>query len=88
MRDYPVSWSNRDTDAVVTLTLESFRPNVPWSSDQDDYVLLTRDPQAKTVRLTWVLTEDGNDATTTIGELELPTAAAVDAGEWDWCRDG
>ncbi len=80
MRDYPVSWGNRDTDAVITLTPESFRPNVPWSSDEDDYVLLARDPRAEVVRLTWVLTEDGNDATTT-GELELPISEAADAGE-------
>lgn len=61
-------------------SLLSRRPKVPWSSGQDDYVLLARDPRAEAVRLTWVLTEDGNDAITT-GELELPTAKAADAGE-------
>ncbi len=80
MRDYPVSWRNHDGNAVVTLAPQSFRPNIPWTSDQDDYVLLARDPQAETVKLTWVLTEDGNDASTT-GELKLPTTAAADAAE-------
>jgi hypothetical protein len=32
-RDYPVTWSNRGEDAEVVLTPESFRPNVPWTSD-------------------------------------------------------
>lgn len=59
-------------------TPESFRPNVSWTSDQDDYVILARDPQAASVSVTWVLTEDGNDAVT-MGELEVTTAALVDA---------
>lgn len=80
LRHYPVSWSNRGNDVVVVLTPESFRPNVPWASDQDDYVLLTRDPQDTTVSVTWVLTEDGNDATTT-GELTLGTSGPADAAE-------
>lgn len=79
-REYPVSWSNRGDDAVVALTPESFRPNVPWTSDQDDYVLVTRDPQNTTVNVTWVLTEDSNDDATT-GELTLDTSAPTDAAE-------
>lgn len=80
LRQHPVNWGNHNTDAVITLAPESFRPNVPWSSGQDDYVLLTRDPRAETVTVTWVLTEDSNDAATT-GELQLAVAAAEDAGE-------
>lgn len=79
-RDYPVSWSNRGDDVVVVLTPESFRPNVLWASDQDDYVLLARDPQDATMRVTWLLTEDSNDATTT-GELTLETSEPADAAE-------
>ncbi|MGD6741874.1 hypothetical protein ACOKM3_08550 [Streptomyces sp. BH106] len=44
-RDYPVTWSTRGEDAEVVLTPESFRPNAPWASDQDDYVVIARDPQ-------------------------------------------
>lgn len=79
-RDYPVSWSNRDGDAEVVLTPESFRPNVPWTSDQDDYVILANDSQAASVSVTWVLTEDGNDAVTR-GELHVPTAELIDAAD-------
>ncbi|MFL0502708.1 hypothetical protein [Kocuria rhizophila] len=79
-RDYPVSWSNRDDDAEVVLTPESFRPNVPWTSDQDDYVILAKDPQAASVSVTWVLTEDGNDAVTR-GELQVTTAELIDAAD-------
>ncbi|MEU4820348.1 hypothetical protein AB0H37_00595 [Actinomadura sp. NPDC023710] len=77
-RDYPVAWSNRGEDAEVVLTPESFRPNVPWTSDQDDYVITTRDPQASSVEVTWALTEDGNDAVTS-GEFRVPTGELIDA---------
>lgn len=78
VRDYPVTWSNRGEDAEVVLTPESFRPNVPWMSDQDDYVIVARDPQASSVMVTWVLTEDSNDAVTS-GELRVPTGELIDA---------
>ena len=77
-RDYPVAWTNRGDDAEVALTPESFRPNTQWTSDQDDYVLLAREAQASSVLVTWVLTEDGNDAATS-GEFRVPTADLVDA---------
>lgn len=79
-RGYPVGWSNHGNNVEVTLTPESFRPNVPWTSDQDDYVLLARDPQADVVSVTWVLTEDGNDAVTR-GELKVSTGDLTDAAD-------
>ncbi len=77
-RDHPVTWSNRGEDAEVVLTPESFRPNVPWMSDQDDYVIVASDPQASSVMVSWVLTEDSNDAVTS-GELRVPTGELIDA---------
>lgn len=79
-RDYPVSWSNRGEDAEIVLTPESLRPNDPWTSDCDDYVLVARDPEAGSVQVSWVLTEDGSDAVTT-GEFIVPTAELVDAAD-------
>lgn len=79
-RGYPVSWSNRGDDAEVVLTPESFRPNVPWTSDQDDYVILAKDPQTASVSVTWVLTEDGNDAVTR-GNLQIIAAELIDAAD-------
>ncbi|MFJ3229224.1 hypothetical protein ACIPJS_38565 [Streptomyces sp. NPDC086783] len=79
-RDYPVTWSTRGEDAEVVLTPESFRPNMPWSSDQDDYVIIARDPQASSVGVSWKLTEDGNDAVTS-GELRVPTAPLIAAAD-------
>ncbi|WDT90109.1 hypothetical protein H0E86_33155 [Streptomyces sp. SCSIO-PteL053] len=32
-RGYHVTWNTRGEDAEVVLTPESFRPNVPWTSD-------------------------------------------------------
>ncbi|MEV5602270.1 hypothetical protein AB0L33_12615 [Streptomyces sp. NPDC052299] len=79
-RDYPVSWNNHGEDAEVTLTPESFRPNVSWMSNQDDYVIIARDPQASTVEVSWKLTEDGNDAVTS-GDLRVPTEPLIDAAD-------
>lgn len=79
-RGYPVGWSNHGNNVEVTVTPESFRPNVPWTSDEDDYVILARDPQASAVVVTWVLTEDGND-TVTRGELEVATGELTDAAD-------
>lgn len=79
-RGYPVTWSNRCGVAEVVLSPESFRPNAPWTSDQDDYVLVTRDPQATSVSVTWVLTEDASDAVTS-GELRIPTTDLGDAAD-------
>ncbi|GAA1119853.1 hypothetical protein NE857_26315 [Nocardiopsis exhalans] len=79
-RGYPVAWSNRGENAEVVLTPESFRPNVPWTSDQDDYVILSRDPHASSVEVSWALTEDDNDAVT-CGELRVPTREIGDAAD-------
>ncbi|MEV5104750.1 hypothetical protein ACFQ7G_04030 [Streptomyces massasporeus] len=79
-RGYPMTWSTHGEDAEVVLTPESFRPNIPWTSDQDDYVIIARDPQASSVEVSWKLTEDGNDAVTS-GELRVPTEPLVDAAD-------
>ncbi|TJY67357.1 hypothetical protein E4J89_15770 [Arthrobacter sp. CAU 1506] len=79
-RDYPVRWTNQSDNVEVTLTPESFRPNVPWTSDLDDYVLLARDPRAGSVTVTWMLTEDGNDEVTK-GQFETTAADLVDAAD-------
>ncbi|WP_051299635.1 hypothetical protein [Arthrobacter castelli] len=79
-RDYPVSWNNSENNVEVTLTPESFRPNTPWESGQDDYVLVTRDSQAETVAATWVLTEEGYDETTK-GDLQITPGRITKAHE-------
>jgi len=78
-RDYPVEWGAVGDDVEVHLTPDSFRPNSPWASDGDDFVLLARDLHAQEVTATWFLTEDGNDATTT-GELRIALGEVQDAG--------
>ncbi|MFI5951840.1 hypothetical protein ACIA8B_30250 [Micromonospora chalcea] len=77
-RGYPVVWTNRGDDAEVVLTPDSFRPNVAWTSGQDDYVILARDSQAGSVSVTWVLTEDGSDAVNR-GEFKVTAAELIDA---------
>ena len=79
-RGYPVDWAQRGANAEVTLTPESLRPNVEWRTEVDDYVLVARDPQATSVRVTWVLTEDSSDLTTQ-GEMAVPAGPLVDAAE-------
>lgn len=77
---HPVEWQNRDGDAEVRITLESFRPDDRWASDRDDFVLVSRDGTATSVSASWVLTEEGSDNLVT-GEFTVPTATPVDAGE-------
>lgn len=77
-RQYPVTWSNEGTNVEVILTPDSFRPNAGWLSDRDDYVLLARDPEAPILTVSWVLTEEGNDATTT-GEFNVEPGELKDA---------
>lgn len=63
--DYPVSWTNCGEDAEITLSLDSLRPEGTWESEQDDYVIVARDPKASDVEVSWTLTEDGSDDVTT-----------------------
>lgn len=79
-RGYPVAWENKNDDLEVMLTPESLRPDSPWSSDEDDYTVVARDPQASSVSVSWGLTEEGND-TVTRGKLTIPTREIVDAAE-------
>ncbi|MDN5687271.1 MAG: hypothetical protein L0G94_11450 [Brachybacterium sp.] len=79
-KDYPVNWSNRSEDAEIVLTPESLRPNDPWTSDQDDYVIVARDTGACSAKVTWLLTEEGNDVVTT-GEFVVPTEELIDASD-------
>lgn len=71
-RDYPVSWTNCGEDAEIILILESLRPEGTWSSDQDDYVIVARNPEVADVEVSWTLTEDGSDDVTT-GSFRVPT---------------
>lgn len=79
-RGYPVSWENTDNDVEVALTPESLRPDSTWSSDEDDYTIVARDPDAATVTVSWVLTEEGSDLVTR-GEMLVPTTETVDAAD-------
>lgn len=79
-RGYPVAWSSQREDAEMTLTPESFRPNAPWTSNEDDYVIVVRDPQTDSVTVTWELTEDGSDEVTTC-DFTVPAADLVDAAD-------
>ena len=79
-RGYPVTWRTHGGDVEVVLTPESFRPNAVWTSDQDDYVIIAKDPEASSVEVSWELTEDGNDAVTS-GEFRVPTEPLVDAAD-------
>lgn len=80
LSDGPVVWRNQAEDAEVVLRLESFRPNTPWTTSQDGYVILARDPDVRSVKVSWSLTEDGND-NVVIGEFQVVTEKPVDAAE-------
>lgn len=80
VRNYPVAWSNDGDDARVTLTPDSFRPNVSWTSDQDDYIVVARDKHAESIDVSWALTEDGSDVTTK-GSFQVQTGSLADAAD-------
>ena len=73
---YPVYWQNGGIGAKILLTPDSFRPNEPWEANSDDYVLISRNPNAKSIQVTWTLTEEGNDKVTT-GEFQIPTTRVI-----------
>lgn len=73
---HPVRWQNEERGAKVLLTPDSFRPNEPWETDLDDYVLISRDPNAKSIKVTWTLTEEDNDNEIT-GEFQASTAELI-----------
>lgn len=79
-RHYPVAWSNRGEDAEVVHTPESFRPNAPWTSAQDDYVIIARNAKTSSIEVTWVLTEDGNDEVTS-GKFRVPAGELIEAAD-------
>lgn len=80
VQNYPVTWSNDGDDARVTLSPDSLRPNVSWSSGQDDYIIVARHEQAQSINVSWTLTEDGSDLTTT-GGFEVLTGSLADAAD-------
>lgn len=59
-RDDPVGWENVGSDAVVSIELESFRPNSPWMMRSNDLVIKAR-TAAESIDVYWQLTEEGND---------------------------
>lgn len=69
---YPLKWTNVGGDLQVTVAFDDLRPGVSWSSDGTDLVVVARDPEAQTVRASWVATVEGVGKRYT-GELLLPT---------------
>lgn len=77
---YPVAWENITADVEVVLSPASLRPDTPWSTQGDDYVVVARDLEASTVAVTWTLTEEDSDVVTR-GEIAVPTRAVVMASD-------
>ncbi|QNF95568.1 hypothetical protein [Janibacter sp. YB324] len=77
---YPVAWENITEDVEVVLSPASLRPDTPWSTQGDDYVVVARDLEASTVAVTWTLTEEDSDVVTR-GEIAVPTRAVVMASD-------
>ncbi|MDO4259831.1 MAG: hypothetical protein Q4C87_09975 [Actinomycetaceae bacterium] len=69
-------WDNKDEYARVVLTPESFRPDSPWVSENDNYVLVTRRSNMEKVRITWRLTEANSDKLTE-GEFIIDSITSV-----------
>ena len=75
-----MAWENITEDVEVVLSPASLRPDTPWSTQGDDYVVVARDLEASTVAVTWTLTEEDSDVVTR-GEIAVPTRAVVMASD-------
>lgn len=71
-------WEHVGDDVEVMISRESFRPNTPWVSDMDDYLVVARDTQATAGSVAWSLTEDGNDVRTE-DEVTVTMGDVIDA---------
>lgn len=71
VRNNLVSWQQVGTDMQVTLTPGDLHPRTPWNSDRDDLVLVTTDPDASEVQVTWTATVKGRGEQWT-GEQMIP----------------
>lgn len=58
--DYPVEWEdNDDGDLEVTITLAELRPHPPWRHNEDDVVLVLRNPDLEELTVTYTVTAHG-----------------------------
>lgn len=70
-------WENKDLDAVIVLTPDSFRPDTPWQSEAFEVVLLARDPEVESISVSWNLTEANSDEVTK-GNFTISTSTKID----------
>jgi hypothetical protein len=77
-RNDPVSWENVGSDALVSIELDSLRPNSPWLLNSNDLVIRAR-TAVESVDVQWVITEEGNDQPLS-GEVAL-RVEQIDAAE-------
>ncbi len=58
--DHPVEWENNDDgDLEVTITLAELRPHPPWRHNENDVVLVLRNPDLDEVTVTYTVTAHG-----------------------------
>lgn len=74
---YPIDWENSPDGAVVTLTPAELHPDTPWVTDDDDYCVVAP-VELSAVRVSWTLSERGNDRRYS-GEQTVETTAPRDA---------
>lgn len=75
--NYPLCWEVDGDSVRVTLTLDSLHPDTRWISDSDDFCVISTSDEP-TVRVSWQLTEQGNDKVYR-GELQVPVTGPQDA---------
>ncbi len=79
-RDIETDWENIGDDLVITLTPKHLRPNSPWTSERDEFVVVSLDPEATQLDLEWSLTatnlSDRHD-----GHAQLPAKRVLDLRE-------
>ena len=59
-RRVEVEWEDTSDGCVrIVLSPEALRPSTPWTSRDDELVIVSTDPDAKTLKVSWELTAEG-----------------------------
>lgn len=68
-------WENVDGVLIVVIEGMDLRPETPWTNDDDDLVIMIRDPSVDSVTAEWHLTAEGHDRAYS-GTVEIPIVNA------------
>lgn len=78
-----MDWTNEEAARTVRLTLtpDALRPATPWCTDDDEVALVSLDPAAETLEISWSLTAEGlavrHDGTATLAVQHVDDVSSL-----------